>query len=57
MTISILRSNDAWWVQTHTGAARIATTAATTRELLADRAAIDDGAIGLGTQRTAVKYA
>jgi 2-keto-4-pentenoate hydratase/2-oxohepta-3-ene-1,7-dioic acid hydratase in catechol pathway len=41
MTISILRTNDAWWVQTPTGAARITTAATTTRELLADRAAID----------------
>ena len=41
MTTSILRTADAWWVQTGTGAAKIATTAATTGELLADRAAID----------------
>jgi 2-keto-4-pentenoate hydratase/2-oxohepta-3-ene-1,7-dioic acid hydratase in catechol pathway len=41
MTVSILRTTDAWWVQTPTGAARITTTAATTRELLADRAAIE----------------
>jgi 2-keto-4-pentenoate hydratase/2-oxohepta-3-ene-1,7-dioic acid hydratase in catechol pathway len=41
MTVSILRTADAWWVQTPTGAARITTAAATTRELLADRAAID----------------
>jgi hypothetical protein len=44
MTISILRTNDAWWVQTPTGAAKIATTAATTGELLADRTAIDAAA-------------
>jgi 2-keto-4-pentenoate hydratase/2-oxohepta-3-ene-1,7-dioic acid hydratase in catechol pathway len=44
MTISILRTNEAWWVQTPTGAAKIATTAATTGELLADRAAIDAAA-------------
>src|SRR5689334_3730493 len=44
MTTSILRTADAWWVQTATGAAKIATTAATTRELLADRAAIDAAA-------------
>ncbi len=44
MTISILRTNDAWWVQTSTGAAKIATTATTTGELLADRAAIDEAA-------------
>jgi 2-keto-4-pentenoate hydratase/2-oxohepta-3-ene-1,7-dioic acid hydratase in catechol pathway len=41
MTVSILRTADAWWVQTPSGAARIDTGAATTRELLADRAAID----------------
>jgi 2-keto-4-pentenoate hydratase/2-oxohepta-3-ene-1,7-dioic acid hydratase in catechol pathway len=41
MTISILRTADAWWVQTPTGAARVTTAAATTRELLADRAAIE----------------
>ncbi len=41
MTISVLRTADAWWVQTATGAAKIATTAITTGELLADRAAID----------------
>ena len=41
MTVSILRTTDAWFVQTPTGAARIATTAATTGELLADRTAID----------------
>ena len=41
MTTSILRTADAWWVQTATGAAKIATTATTTRELLADRDAID----------------
>jgi 2-keto-4-pentenoate hydratase/2-oxohepta-3-ene-1,7-dioic acid hydratase in catechol pathway len=44
MTISILRTNDAWWVQTPTGAAKIVTTATTTGELLADRAAIDAAA-------------
>jgi 2-keto-4-pentenoate hydratase/2-oxohepta-3-ene-1,7-dioic acid hydratase in catechol pathway len=41
MTVSILRTADAWWVHTPTGAARITTAAATTRELLADRAAIE----------------
>jgi 2-keto-4-pentenoate hydratase/2-oxohepta-3-ene-1,7-dioic acid hydratase in catechol pathway len=41
MTVSILRTADAWWVQTPTGAARITTAATTTRELLADRAAIE----------------
>jgi 2-keto-4-pentenoate hydratase/2-oxohepta-3-ene-1,7-dioic acid hydratase in catechol pathway len=44
MTTSILRTADAWWVQTSTGAAKITTTATTTRELLADRAAIEAAA-------------
>ncbi|BBX44154.1 fumarylacetoacetate hydrolase family protein [Mycobacterium cookii] len=44
MTVSILRTADAWWVHTDSGAARINTDAATTRELLADRATIDAAA-------------
>jgi 2-keto-4-pentenoate hydratase/2-oxohepta-3-ene-1,7-dioic acid hydratase in catechol pathway len=44
MTTSILRTADAWWVQTASGAARIDTNATTTRELLADRSAIDAAA-------------
>lgn len=44
MTTSILRTADAWWVQTATGAARIDTDATTTRELLEDRSAIDAAA-------------
>ncbi len=40
MTMSVLRTADAWWVQTPTGAARIATSAISTGELLADRAAV-----------------
>lgn len=44
MTTSVLRTTDAWWVQTPTGAAKIGTTATTTGELLADRAAIDAAA-------------
>ena len=44
MTISILRTADAWWVQTGSGAARVDTDAATTAELLADTAAIDAAA-------------
>ncbi len=44
MTTSILRTADAWWVQTATGATKIATTASTTRELLDDRAAIEAAA-------------
>ena len=41
MTISVLRTADAWWVETPTGAAKIETTASTTGELLADRSAIE----------------
>ncbi len=44
MTISVLRTVDAWWVQTPTGAAKITTNAATTAELLADRAPIETAA-------------
>src|SRR6202022_1629981 len=44
LTVSILRTADAWWVQTPTGAARVTTKAATTRELLANRAAIEAAA-------------
>jgi 2-keto-4-pentenoate hydratase/2-oxohepta-3-ene-1,7-dioic acid hydratase in catechol pathway len=44
MPTPILRTADAWWVQTPRGAARIETTAATTGELLTDRAAIDTAA-------------
>ncbi|MUL85591.1 MULTISPECIES: fumarylacetoacetate hydrolase family protein [unclassified Mycolicibacterium] len=44
MTISILRTADAWWVQTGSGAARVDTRAATTGELLTDRAAIEAAA-------------
>jgi 2-keto-4-pentenoate hydratase/2-oxohepta-3-ene-1,7-dioic acid hydratase in catechol pathway len=44
MTISILRTADAWWVQTSTAAAKIATTATSTRELLGDRSAIESAA-------------
>jgi 2-keto-4-pentenoate hydratase/2-oxohepta-3-ene-1,7-dioic acid hydratase in catechol pathway len=41
MTVSILRTADAWWVHTASGAARVPTDAATTAEVLADRAAIN----------------
>ena len=44
MTISILRTDDSWWVQTAAGAAKIATTAATTGELLTGRTAINAAA-------------
>ena len=44
MTTSVLRTAEGWWVQTADGAARIATPAATTGELLAHRTAIDAAA-------------
>ena len=44
MTVSILRTADAWWVQTPNGAARIDTDATTTAAALADRRAIDAAA-------------
>jgi len=45
MTVSILRTADAWWVQTPNGAAaRIRTEATSTAEVLADRGAIDAAA-------------
>lgn len=44
MSISILRTADAWWVATAAGAAKIATTAHTTAALLADRSAIEAAA-------------
>ncbi|ORA09248.1 fumarylacetoacetate hydrolase family protein [Mycobacterium asiaticum] len=49
MTISVLHTTDAWWVETPTGAARIATEAATTAQLLADRAAIEAALAGTDT--------
>lgn len=41
MTTSILRTADGWWVQKPDGASRVGTEALTTRDLLADRAALD----------------
>ncbi|QIK74712.1 fumarylacetoacetate hydrolase family protein [Nocardioides piscis] len=46
MSISILRTADAWWAQTQAGAVRIDTHATTTAELLADRAAIETARTG-----------
>ncbi len=48
MTVSVLRTLDAWWVRTPDGAAKIDTAATTTGQLLADRAAID-AAVAAGT--------
>ncbi|MET8757778.1 fumarylacetoacetate hydrolase family protein [Lentzea sp. NPDC004782] len=41
MSISVLRTADAWWVATPAGAAKVATRATTTAQLLADRQALD----------------
>jgi 2-keto-4-pentenoate hydratase/2-oxohepta-3-ene-1,7-dioic acid hydratase in catechol pathway len=49
MTTTILRTADAWWVQTATGAAKIDTTAITTAELLTDLAAVEAAAATQGT--------
>ncbi|MGY4712786.1 fumarylacetoacetate hydrolase family protein [Mycolicibacterium sp. CBM1] len=49
MSISVLRTADAWWVTTPTGAAKIATSARSTAELLADRRAVDDATSSTGT--------
>lgn len=49
MTISILRTADAWWIATESGAAKVDTNAATTRELLADRATIEAAAASSDT--------
>ncbi|BBY63574.1 fumarylacetoacetate hydrolase family protein [Mycolicibacterium helvum] len=49
MSISILRTADAWWAAAPAGAVRIATSARTTAELLADRPAIDAAAHGTDT--------
>jgi len=44
MSTAILRTADAWWVESPDGARRIATSAQTTAELLRDRAAIQSAA-------------
>lgn len=49
MTTSVLRTADAWWALTPAGAVRIDTSARTTADLLADRAAIDVAAQGTDT--------
>jgi 2-keto-4-pentenoate hydratase/2-oxohepta-3-ene-1,7-dioic acid hydratase in catechol pathway len=49
MTTTILRTADAWYVHTDTGAAKVDTAARTTGELLKDRPAIDAAATSQGT--------
>jgi 2-keto-4-pentenoate hydratase/2-oxohepta-3-ene-1,7-dioic acid hydratase in catechol pathway len=46
MTVSILRTADAWWVTSAAGAVKVNTDATTTAALLADRSAIDAAASG-----------
>ncbi|MBX5332541.1 fumarylacetoacetate hydrolase family protein [Rhodococcus fascians] len=53
MSIAVLRTADAWWVETPAGASRIDTSATTTAELLADRVAVD--AARSGTDVAAVE--
>ncbi|WP_063007463.1 fumarylacetoacetate hydrolase family protein [Nocardia kruczakiae] len=48
MTLSVLRTDDAWWLWTPGGAARIDTAATTTAELLADRRAVTAAAASTG---------
>ncbi|MFD8100223.1 fumarylacetoacetate hydrolase family protein [Nocardia fluminea] len=49
MSISVLRTADAWWVLTPDGAVRIDTHATTTADLLADRTAIEAARAGSDT--------
>jgi 2-keto-4-pentenoate hydratase/2-oxohepta-3-ene-1,7-dioic acid hydratase in catechol pathway len=49
MSTSVLRTADAWWVVTPSGASRVDTAASTTAELLADRAAVTAAAAAGGT--------
>ena len=44
MTMSVLRTADGWWLQTDGRAAKVATPASTTKELLNDRAAVERAA-------------
>lgn len=46
MSIAVLRTADAWWIETPAGASRIDTSATTTAELLADRVAVDAARTG-----------
>lgn len=46
MTTTVLRTADAWYVQTDRGAVKIDTSATTTAELLGDRTAIDAATTG-----------
>lgn len=49
MTVSVLRTSDAWWVKTANGAAKIDIAATSTAGLLADRAAVEAAATSADT--------
>jgi hypothetical protein len=49
MTIPVVRTADAWWVLTPSGAARMDTPATTTAQLLADRGAVTAAVTGGST--------
>ncbi|MCC8929928.1 MAG: fumarylacetoacetate hydrolase family protein [Rhodococcus sp. (in: high G+C Gram-positive bacteria)] len=49
MSISVLRTDDAWWVQTPEGAVKVDTDAVTTAELLADRSSVEAARKGTDT--------
>lgn len=49
MSISVLRTADAWWVRTPGGAVRVDTEATTTGELLTDRTAVEAARSGNAT--------
>ncbi|HTX93974.1 MAG TPA: fumarylacetoacetate hydrolase family protein [Mycobacterium sp.] len=49
MTISIYRTSDAWWAGTADAVAKVGTSATTTAQLLADRAAIEQAATSTDT--------
>ncbi|MDT0328554.1 fumarylacetoacetate hydrolase family protein [Nocardiopsis lambiniae] len=46
MSTTVLRTADAWWVRTPTGAVRVRTEATTTAQLLADRGAVAEAEAG-----------
>ncbi|MGZ8178220.1 fumarylacetoacetate hydrolase family protein [Williamsia sp. SKLECPSW1] len=48
MSLSVLRTSDAWWVAVADGVRRVDTAATTTAELIADRTAVESAAAGTG---------
>ncbi|MDX6740150.1 fumarylacetoacetate hydrolase family protein [Actinocorallia sp. A-T 12471] len=46
MSIAVIRTHDGWWAETPQGHVRVPTSATTTAELLADRAAVEAAASG-----------